>query len=752
MHHTDQYRGTENVFRRGQEFNISLKYPGGAPPATYLTFAVATGMYNTFLSLPPSQCTAAGRLPHSRGKGASRNARPSRHGLGPAQNMASVCTESLLLILHVCSSSPGSTSELQEMTRVEFGVSSSHLPYSWSAVQTSATATELDISIQSPVDAIIGVYQLSVRNSFLCPFQHIGTFVLLFNPWLPADEVFLDDDAQRDEYVKSDFGLIFKGVVDNIQALPWNYGQFQEDILNICLSMLDQSIHYRYNPSSDVRQRKDPKYIARVLSVNDATDGKGVLQGNWTGDYAGGKDPNYWSGSAEILRTWRDSGFQPVKYGQCWVFAGLMTTVLRCLGIPSCPVTNFESGHDRNRDLILDLYLDSCGTYLPAESPDSLWNFHVWTGTWFTRTDLPPGYGGSQTVDGTPQEKSEGIFQCGPASLTAIKAGDVQLNYDGPFVFAEVDADIRYSIYDAGTVTPVAADITRVGQAISTKTVGRNDRQDITDSFKYPAGKAKEAGEFSFYAGGNDLFSISLEGRERAAYANARSKLPPPMRAAQEQKEKPTVISGEFRVEGPLEVGKDVSLSLVLKNVASAAKCMTVNMAAWTILYTGKPVHEIWKDSHQETLGPSQQKPFPFKISYAAYRRYLTSDKMIAVTALCKVDDGSFAVVERVVILSNPHVTTKVLGPAKVGKEVKVEVKFASPLEEELKDCVLHAEGADLVAETLRLQVAPLKAKESSPVQFTIVPSRSGTKHLLINFSCDKYKNIKAFETITVED
>ncbi|KAF7237180.1 Protein-glutamine gamma-glutamyltransferase E [Varanus komodoensis] len=668
MHHTDQYRGTENVFRRGQEFNISLKYPGGAPPATYLTFAVATG----------------------------------------------------------------STSELQEMTRVEFGVSSSHLPYSWSAVQTSATATELDISIQSPVDAIIGVYQLSVRNSFLCPFQHIGTFVLLFNPWLPADEVFLDDDAQRDEYVKSDFGLIFKGVVDNIQALPWNYGQFQEDILNICLSMLDQSIHYRYNPSSDVRQRKDPKYIARVLSatVNDATDGKGVLQGNWTGDYAGGKDPNYWSGSAEILRTWRDSGFQPVKYGQCWVFAGLMTTVLRCLGIPSCPVTNFESGHDRNRDLILDLYLDSCGTYLPAESPDSLWNFHVWTGTWFTRTDLPPGYGGSQTVDGTPQEKSEGIFQCGPASLTAIKAGDVQLNYDGPFVFAEVDADIRYSIYDAGTVTPVAADITRVGQAISTKTVGRNDRQDITDSFKYPAGSPEE----------------------RAAYANARSKLPPPMRAAQEQKEKPTVISGEFRVEGPLEVGKDVSLSLVLKNVASAAKCMTVNMAAWTILYTGKPVHEIWKDSHQETLGPSQQKPFPFKISYAAYRRYLTSDKMIAVTALCKVDDGSFAVVERVVILSNPHVTTKVLGPAKVGKEVKVEVKFASPLEEELKDCVLHAEGADLVAETLRLQVAPLKAKESSPVQFTIVPSRSGTKHLLINFSCDKYKNIKAFETITVED
>ena len=35
-------------------------------------------------------------------------------------------------------------------------------------------------------------------------------------------------------------------------------------------------------------------------------------------------------------------------------------------------------------------------------------------------------------------------MQCGPASLEAIRRGDVGLNYDCPFVFAEVNADIMH--------------------------------------------------------------------------------------------------------------------------------------------------------------------------------------------------------------------------------------------------------------------------------------------------------------------
>jgi len=41
-------------------------------------------------------------------------------------------------------------------------------------------------------------------------------------------------------------------------------------------------------------------------------------------------------------------------------------------------------------------------------------------------------------VDGTPQEASEGVMQCGPASVRAIKEGEVYLPYDSKFIIAEV--------------------------------------------------------------------------------------------------------------------------------------------------------------------------------------------------------------------------------------------------------------------------------------------------------------------------
>lgn len=64
----------------------------------------------------------------------------------------------------------------------------------------------------------------------------------------------------------------------------------------------------------------------------------------------------------------------------------------------------------------------------------------MWNDCWMARPDLPPGHGGWQAVDSTPQETSQGTFRCGPASVNAIRSGQVYLKHDTPFVFAEVSA------------------------------------------------------------------------------------------------------------------------------------------------------------------------------------------------------------------------------------------------------------------------------------------------------------------------
>lgn len=84
---------------------------------------------------------------------------------------------------------------------------------------------------------------------------------------------------------------------------------------------------------------------------------------------------------------------------------------------------------------------------------------------------------------------STGLFCCGPASVRAIKEGEVHLAYDTPFVYAEVNADEVIWLFRDGEAQEILAHNTRsIGKEISTKMVGSDQRQDITSSYKYPEG------------------------------------------------------------------------------------------------------------------------------------------------------------------------------------------------------------------------------------------------------------------------
>lgn len=57
----------------------------------------------------------------------------------------------------------------------------------------------------------------------------------------------------------------------------------------------------------------------------NANDDRGVLLGNWSGNYSNGTSPTDWIGSVSILQKYYKTK-QPVCYGQCWVFSGVLTT------------------------------------------------------------------------------------------------------------------------------------------------------------------------------------------------------------------------------------------------------------------------------------------------------------------------------------------------------------------------------------------------------------------------------------------
>ncbi len=83
------------------------------------------------------------------------------------------------------------------------------------------------------------------------------------------------------------------------------------------------------------------------------------------------------------------------------------------------------------------------------------------------------------------------MFRCGPAAVKAIYEQKVDAQYDVPFVYAEVNADVRTMIVRDGKILSTRVDKRRVGALISTKCPGSMTMQDITSEYKTEEGKKK---------------------------------------------------------------------------------------------------------------------------------------------------------------------------------------------------------------------------------------------------------------------
>ena len=78
-----------------------------------------------------------------------------------------------------------------------------------------------------------------------------------------------------------------------------------------------------------------------------------------------------------------------------------------------------------------------------------------------------------------------GVFCCGPAPVKAIKDRRIDLFYDIPFVYAEVNADVHTIVVSQGRVVSHNKDTERVGSLICTKAVGLPRHENITRDYKY---------------------------------------------------------------------------------------------------------------------------------------------------------------------------------------------------------------------------------------------------------------------------
>ncbi|MBN3308027.1 F13A factor, partial [Amia calva] len=585
----------------------------------------------------------------------------------------------------------------------------------------------ITMAITPEPDCIVGKFRMYI--AVMTPYGIRRTrrdpkkdLYILFNPWAPGDTVYMPDEEERKEFILNDVGAIFHGEASNVEIRPWNFGQFEYGVLDACLNVMDRA-------QMPLSGRANPIKVSRVASAMiNSRDDNGILEGNWSGDYTYGVSPTAWTGSVEILLNYSSAGV-PVCYGQCWVFAAVFNTFLRCLGIPARVVTNYFSAHDNDRNLKTDVILDEDGKVDVKLTKDSIWNYHCWNECWMARPDLPPGFGGWQVVDATPQETSDGMYRCGPASVQAIKHGNICYPFDTPFIFAEACSTALDIVYwkrnKDGTQEAIKVNTHHVGKMVLTKEVGRDGSKDITESYKFPEGSEEER--------------LAMEAAVKYGMSPLSVLLPE------------ADVEMDVHVED-VAIGSDFKLTLQFKNKKAKPRSLNIYVSGNIVFYTGVTRSQFKSKTIEVKVGPLQTQTVEVEVQAREYMNKLVEQAMLHFIITGRINETSQIVTSRsLVTLKVPKLTVKVeLLPRLVMEEMLVTVEFTNPLKQKLENVYMRIEGPGLMGAKVKMySLIPPGTSLTWTESFT--PRRPGRSVLIASLDCPALRQVYGQAEVNIQ-
>lgn len=415
------------------------------------------------------------------------------------------------------------------------------------------------------------------------------------------------------------------------------------------------------------------------------------------------------------------------------------------MGIPSRVITNYSSAHDTQSSLTVDYFMTDKGEIMTEMNSDSIWNFHVWNEVWMDRPDLGDGYGGWQAIDATPQEQSEDMYKCGPASVIAVKRGEIRKPYDNSFLYAEVNADKVYWRYDGPTqpLKLIRKDTESIGKLISTKQPGKFDRLDITSSYKHAESTTEERGTmFAALKEAENMFS--------RYYLN----------------EEFNDIYFNFELNDDIVIGQPFKITLLIRNKSlSKDYRIIVYLRAEVVTYMGKVGDAVKKEDYNFTLAKSTMRELEVTVRYDEYYKRLLDQAAFNISCLAKIvdidydyyaqDDFRVRKPDVKILTDNPVEDVECHGTA----------YLVNPLPNTLHKCQFKIEGPG-ISETIKVKDAVAANGGKATVEFTFIPKQIGKHTIAAKFTskelddCDGYRTIyvssnditRINETVTPED
>lgn len=614
-------------------------------------------------------------------------------------------------------------------------------PHVWGVMLKENKGTSVVINVRIPPYVQIGIWACHIittiagQKGVRKDYKVEDDLYIIFNPWCPEDGVYMENEEERNEYVMNETGKIWTGTFKKPTGKHWIFGQFDEISLPTAIFLLEKS-------GLATAQRGNPVMISRAISamINAVGDG-GLLEGRWDGDYSDGTSPFSWAGSTSIMEQYLTTDGTPVKYGQCWVYAATTVTVCRAIGLPCRATTNYVSAHDTNSSLTVDKYFDIFGEKIEngpdGACKDSCWNFHVWNDVWMSRPELPVGYGGWQVIDATPQELSDNSMRCGPASVVAVKKGEVGHLYDTPFVFSEVNADIMHFQEDEDSdwgFSRTSVNQYHVGRMILTKKLGPTDDSgdsdyiDITHLYKNKEGTESE----------------------RLAVFNAVRGVPKAQHIYHLPNKGEEDVSFDLLDIDTVPLGHKFTALVKVENKSTAERTVKITLSATSVYYMGNIANDLKKSRGVIKLKPGQKETVRLEVLPTVYLGKLVDHYFVKIYSIANVEETKQVWSEEDdFCLSVPDVVIDAPKVAKTGEKCNVKFSFKNPLDMPLTECTYTIEGPG-VSKAKENKFRDVKPNEVVTLSESFTAKKAGVKKIVVNFNSKQVHNIHGTSDITL--
>ncbi|XP_027425300.1 erythrocyte membrane protein band 4.2 isoform X3 [Zalophus californianus] len=346
------------------------------------------------------------------------------------------------------------------------------------------------------------------------------------------------------------------------------------------------------------------------------------------------------------------------------------------------------------------------------------------------------GYDGWQIL--YPRVPSGGgvLGSCDLAPVRAVKEGTLGLTPGVSDLFAAVNAScVVWKCREDGALELTNSNTKYVGNNISTKGVGSNRCEDITQNYKYPEGSPQE----------KEVLEKVQE--ERMRHEKHSGIHPPSLKTAE-----PLYMF----LEAPCSVylGGNAQFSVSLVNPSDQEKAVQLAFGLQAIYYNGILAAELWKKKQSLMLGANMVNKTIKNLAFFHFEQSPPENSFLRLTVMATATQSERSLscfAQEDIAICRPHLTIEMPETAEQYQLLKASVRLHNFLDAPMKDCVISLFGRGLIYRERRYRIASVWPGNTLYTEFQFAPTQVGLQRLTVEMDCDMFQNVTNYRNVTVK-